>query len=189
MKQETTQTPKLKAFLDKVEDFHNRYKVWIFIILYLISTSISALALHSTGYYQKIPYPEEVYQQLEEQELPNLVKNEKIQPDNLSKGIYYSAVQTCSSNEDTNYTIILEKENAKITVTGNELNLKELTIKRDKDNNEDYYKKQTILNIIRTLVIGLFYSVVAFAVIFIIYLILGVIVIIQNDLLKRKQKK
>lgn len=189
MKQETTQKTKLHVFLDKVEDFYERYKILIFIILYLVSTSVSAIVLYSMEGYKTIPYPEEAYQQLEGQELPNLVKNESIQPENLSEDIIYSVKYATSSNQDTNCTIILEKENAKITVTGNELNVKNLTIEREKNNQEDYDKFNKVSSIAFTFVGGVVLVITIWAIFAIICLVLEIIVLIQKEFLKRKQKK
>lgn len=159
-------TEERKLFSDKISDWVGNHKKKIrlsFFAIYIIFVIIFAIiTVNMNGGIQTTlhlmnDYPEQKYQQLE-QELKNIVvESDGIYPEELSNdSIKYNISYKEQSNSEGKYTITLTDD---VTVTGTigkDLNKENLIIEREYETESEYRKQKYVITIARIVLIPIF---------------------------------
>ena len=176
-------TEKRKLFSERVFDYvdNHQKKFWLSIFaIYIIFVIIfSILTIYANGGIEKNlsllnDYPEQQYQQLE-QELQNIVvENDGIYPEKLSNdSIQYDILYEEHSDYEGKYIITLTDD---VTVTGTiekNLNKKDLIIEREYKTQNEYRKSQYVSAILGTALIPVLILCFIFMILLILFLIIS----------------
>ena len=192
-------TEERKFFGDKVSDWRNNHikKIWlsvfaiyiIFVIIFAIITVNMNGGIQTTLHLMN-DYPEQKYQQLE-QELQNIVvESDGIYPEELSNdSIKYDISYKEQSNSAGKYTITLTDE---VTVTGTigkDFKKENLIIEREYKTENEYRKKQYVSTIAGIVLMPIFPILFIILIIEVILLIIYLIELIAKWYNSRKTAK
>ena len=180
-------TEERKLFSDKVSNWvdNHKKKIWLTTFaIYIICVIIFAIiTINMSGGIQTTlhllnDYPEQKYQQLE-QELRNIVvEGDGIYPEELSNdSIKYVISYKEQSNSEGKYTIKLTDE---VTITGTigtDFKKEDLIIERQYKTESEYRKNQYVPTIVGIVVIPIFPF---FFIALIIYVLFVIIILIEN---------
>lgn len=189
-------TEERKLIIEKLSDWvdNHKKKIWLSVsAIYVIFVIVFAMiVINANGGIQAIKhslndYPEQKYQQIEQEMQNIIVEKDGIYPEELSNdSIKYEIVYEEQSNSEGKYTITLTGD---VTITGTiekDFDKEDLKIEREYETESEYRKNQYVGFIVPIILIpaGAFFSIFA-----ILYVILMIIALIEYLVIRYSHKK